>query len=130
MEQTVKSKKKKQLPKGKSNSKQQPQVQQLLVDIITAKQDVNGLYIIPVDDGSRLAMPLNWYIGIIANCRGTWQSLGMAYNPAPGINCMEIVIYYVVPQDSGFQQQISDLVNRIKRQQKDENEKSKDRTKN
>lgn len=89
--------------------------QQLLIDIITARQDIDGTFIIDTGKDNPY-IPLNWYLGFITNCKGSWQSLGMAFNPSPGRNCMETSIYYIVPKESGFNEQIGDLIKNLKEQ--------------
>lgn len=73
--------------------------------IISAKQESDGTFMILLQsDLSQIpiAFPLTWLIGLIVKNRGSYQSLGMAYNPNTGAQCMEIAIHYSVPVDSQF----------------------------
>lgn len=97
---------------NKEKKESASQSKEFLIDVITAKLDSNDIYVVPMSDG--IAIPLNWFLGLISNCRGTWQSLGMAYNPGPGSNCMELAIYYVVPKDCHFQEMVTEMIDRIK----------------
>ena len=104
-------------------------------DIITAKQDAstNIFYIeIPytTKDGLRdvVNLSLNAFLSIVTQYKGTWQSLGMAYNPLAGINCMQISIHYVVPQGGGYHEHLWQLLSEIisKRQEGNTNEPDKE----
>lgn len=96
-----------------------PKPKQFLIDVITAKQDSSDIYVVPMGKGR--SVPLNWFIGIITNCRGTWQPMGMAYNPSPGAGCMELVIYYVVPKESPFQERIEAMLKKLQGQTDEDN---------
>ena len=90
----------KQKPKKQEPEKQKPA--QFLSRVVTAYQDMSDRnYKIAVSEG--VLMPLENYLGIITACRGTWQSLGISYNPSPyGMQTMEMAIYFMVPAKSGW----------------------------
>lgn len=90
--------------------------------IITAKQDNNGEFIVLLHSSVKklVAIPLIWYIALLTENRGVYQSLGMAYNPNPGAMCMEIVLHYSVPADSLFMEQIEIMIEKTL-EQYDEN---------
>lgn len=86
-------------------------------DIIIANQDASSsIFYIRVHyttkDGENhiVNLALNAFLSTITQHKGTWQSLGMAFNPLAGLNCMQLSISYVVPKDSGYQDYLSKLV--------------------
>lgn len=85
--------------------------QEFLIDVITAFQDVNNVFLVKiVYDNVGKWIPLSIFFGLIVSNKGSWQSLGSAFNPSPGINTIETIIYYIVPGNSNFVKELKDVV--------------------
>ena len=98
-----------------SNTEQKPAEKnhaQFLSRVITAYQDTDRNYKVGVADG--VTMPLEAYLSAVTSCRGTWKSLGIAYNPSEtGPQCMEMAIYFMVPAESPWNNIIAGYVQKM-----------------
>lgn len=79
----------------------------LCVDIATAWEDNHTYYIAVMG----VTLPLGWFLGIVNSLKGVWQSLGAVYNPQPGRQGLELIVYYAVPDRDALFQVLQSMVN-------------------
>ena len=90
-------------------------------NIINAKQDSNGIFLTSfLVENENVYIPLAWIIALIIQCKGTWESLGMAFNQVVGQNSLEIAIFYMVAKsgENQFEKQLLDMINQCREAQK------------